>query len=403
MFLCYTILGVVLVSFICNVGQVDGSSRWKWKGGCSCTDYVNKHGFGQCKKKSSRLDNKVACYVNLPTTCTDKIQSTTDADKWLSHEACLTEVDNCVVGDGSSYRGSTSTTQSGLTCQKWSLQSPNRHRFWTKVNRDNRGIGDHNHCRNPDGDTRPWCITATPGKQWEYCDIPTCQAGPAHQCPAGISKDMLGPFFIPNTFLPLFGDIAPSHEVDLLVEGVVYDSDCRPVPGAKVEVWHASPHKDGTAYYSCRPTPLTCTGQPCTQDVCAHRCIPGLCKGPRPDNRCSIGDQIDLWDESKLTEKLWYRGLDYTDKAGHYWYNTSFPGTYKVRPVPHIHYKVTYPGGEEMVTQLYFEGHNSNGLRESQRNQVKEVVGGRVTFHIYPENFENLQLASCPFNGRRQP
>jgi len=400
MFLCYTILGVVLVSFICNVGQVDGSSRWKWKGGyqrenskgwldnfgkvtnlnvisqvtldsceeecsknakcvgytyitsrsrcdlkdesgiagglkefnglglvagkklkkgCSCTDYVNKNGYGQCKKSHPKqFYNEVSCYVNLPTTCTDIIQSRTDRGKWLSHEACLIDV-------------------------------------------------------------------------------------PVHQCPAELKEDALGPFFIPNTALPLFGDIAPPNQVDLLVEGVVYDSSCKPVPGAKVEVWHASPHKDGTAYYSCRPTPLTCTGQPCTQDVCAHRCIPGLCKGPRPDNRCSIGDQIDLWDESKLTEKLWYRGLDYTDKAGHYWYNTSFPGTYKVRPVPHIHYKVTYPGGEEMVTQLYFEGHNSNGLRESQRNQVKEVVGGRVTFHIYPENFENLQLASCPFNGRRQP
>jgi len=404
MFLCYTILGVVLVSFICNVGQVDGSSRWKGKGGCSCSDYKNDFGFGQCKKKSSRL-GKVACYVNLPTTCTDKIPSKTDRGKWLSHEACLTDVDNCVVGDGSSYRGSTSTTQDGVPCQKWSSQSPNAHNYWTLDNRVNRGVGDHNHCRNPDRDSRPWCITATPGKVWDYCDIPTCQTGPSVQCPAGLKEDALGPFFIPNTILPLFGDIAPPNEVDLRVEGVVYDSSCRPVPGAKVEVWHASPHKDGTAFYSCRPTPLTCTGQPCTQDVCAHRCIPGLCKGPRPDNRCSIGDQIDLWDESKLTEKLWYRGLDYTDKAGHYWYNTSFPGTYKVRPVPHIHYKVTYPGGKEMVTQLYFEGHNSD---REQRNQVKEVVPvvpgfGRVTFHIYPENFENLRIASCPFNRSQQP
>ena len=63
---------------------------------------------------------------------------------------------------------------------------------------------------------------------------------------------------------------------------------------------------------------------------------------------------------------------------------------------------MTYPSGEEMVTQLYFEGHNTDGFNGNQRNQVKElvpdeVVGGRVTFHIYPENFASLQFASCPF------
>ena len=64
-------------------------------------------------------------------------------------------------------------------------------------------------------------------------------------------------------------------------------------------------------------------------------------------------------------------------------------------------FQVTYPGpgGKEMVTQLYFEGHNSDGFKEKQRNQVKKVVGGRVTFHIYPENFESLNPTAngCPF------
>ena len=83
--------------------------------------------------------------------------------------------DDCLVGDGASYRGPTSTTQKGVTCQKWSLQSPNPHIYWTQDNRDNRGIGDHNNCRNPDGELRPWCITTDPGEQWDYCDIPTCQ------------------------------------------------------------------------------------------------------------------------------------------------------------------------------------------------------------------------------------
>ena len=60
-------------------------------GSCSCTDYVNPTGYGQCKKSNPAVfDNKVLCYVNLPSTCTDKLP-TKDQDKWFSHEACLTD------------------------------------------------------------------------------------------------------------------------------------------------------------------------------------------------------------------------------------------------------------------------------------------------------------------------
>jgi len=390
------------VSFICNVGQVDGSSRWKWKGGyqrenskgwldnfgkvtnlnvisqvtldsceeecsknakcvgytyitsrsrcdlkdesgiagglkeidglvagkkvnrkgCSCTDYVNKNGFGQCKKSHPKqFYNEVSCYVNLPTTCTDIIQSSTDRGKWLSHEACLI--------DGS----------------------------------------------NPDP-----------------------------QCPAPIKEDMLGPYFVPNTDLPLFGPIAPNNEVNLYVEGVVYNSSCSPVPGAKVEVWHASPHK-GDAYYTCRPKPLDCFGRECRDDDCAKRCLVGLC---RPQQSCARDgelDQSDVWGNHTLTQKLWYRGKGKTDMDGKYWYKTSFPGTYNVRRIPHIHYKVTYPERKEVVTQLYFEGKIPEGFNQDKTrpNQVKEVVpctvAGKnvecVTFHIYPEDAA-LKWTSCP-------
>ena len=55
--------------------------------GCSCTDFVNKNGYGQCKKGSS-VRKLPFCYVELPSTCEDKKQSTTDPDKWNSHDAC---------------------------------------------------------------------------------------------------------------------------------------------------------------------------------------------------------------------------------------------------------------------------------------------------------------------------
>ena len=82
---------------------------------------------------------------------------------------------NCQEGDplGASYTGSTNSTTSGRTCQAWSASEPHEH--------TNTGVGDHNQCRNPDGEPRPWCITTDPDspKNWDFCDIPTCQAGQA--------------------------------------------------------------------------------------------------------------------------------------------------------------------------------------------------------------------------------
>lgn len=31
-----------------------------------------------------------------------------------------------------------------------------------------------NLCRNPDGDTAPWCYTTDPSVRWEYCRIERC-------------------------------------------------------------------------------------------------------------------------------------------------------------------------------------------------------------------------------------
>ena len=35
------------------------------------------------------------------------------------------------------------------------------------------GLGDHNYCRNPDGeDQGAWCYTTDPNHRWEYCACP---------------------------------------------------------------------------------------------------------------------------------------------------------------------------------------------------------------------------------------
>ena len=71
---------------------------------------------------------------------------------------------------GADYQGNASVTVSGRTCQKWSLQTPHRHRV--------KGQGDHNYCRNPDGEPGVWCYTTDPGKRWELCPVPRCTSLP---------------------------------------------------------------------------------------------------------------------------------------------------------------------------------------------------------------------------------
>ena len=65
---------------------------------------------------------------------------------------------------GSGYRGKQNKTLSGKTCQKWNSQSPQKHKN-TPENKPNSGLGDHNFCRNPDGETGGiWCYTTDPEK-----------------------------------------------------------------------------------------------------------------------------------------------------------------------------------------------------------------------------------------------
>lgn len=56
-------------------------------GDCSCMDYVNADGFGNCLKQAGHLRGP-HCYVNQPSTCKDIKTSTTEEGKQYSVEAC---------------------------------------------------------------------------------------------------------------------------------------------------------------------------------------------------------------------------------------------------------------------------------------------------------------------------
>ena len=83
----------------------------------------------------------------------------------------LIQPDTCIRGDGSDYRGTVSTTRSGLTCVPWAYQSD------IQTVKHLELIGGHNYCRNPEGDlheSQPWCYTNDDHIKREICSIRQC-------------------------------------------------------------------------------------------------------------------------------------------------------------------------------------------------------------------------------------
>jgi len=82
---------------------------------------------------------------------------------------------DCYEGDGASYRGRKTTTNSGRICQNWAKQSPHKHSRTVQSRTEHPNYDlTSNYCRNPDESAGPWCYTIDSEKRWEYCGIPRC-------------------------------------------------------------------------------------------------------------------------------------------------------------------------------------------------------------------------------------
>jgi hypothetical protein len=74
-----------------------------------------------------------------------------------------------MTDNGQDYIGCQYKTTSGRVCQNWLAQSPQSHSYIPDWYPDGH-LGDHNFCRNPDGDSTIWCVTTDPSVRWEFCE-----------------------------------------------------------------------------------------------------------------------------------------------------------------------------------------------------------------------------------------
>lgn len=83
----------------------------------------------------------------------------------FNHQSPFRE--ECVSGDGSSYRGTVSQSKSGRQCLNWNILGNK----WEASS----GLGNHNFCRNPNHSVKPWCRVRKENiLVREFCNIPKC-------------------------------------------------------------------------------------------------------------------------------------------------------------------------------------------------------------------------------------
>nr|XP_022319040.1 uncharacterized protein LOC111121867 isoform X2 [Crassostrea virginica] len=90
-----------------------------------------------------------------------------DSSKSTTPEISLNK--DCYISDGKFYRGFANKTEKGFICQNW--MSSNKVNPTTDPG---KGLGNHNFCRNPDGDSKPWCWVRANRNEFDYCVVPRC-------------------------------------------------------------------------------------------------------------------------------------------------------------------------------------------------------------------------------------
>lgn len=107
---------------------------------------------------------------------------------------------------------------------------------------------------------------------------------------------------------------------------LVVDETCKPIPGASIDIWHASPA--------------------------------GLYSGDDASQMCTLGD-------AEALKGRWFRGVQTTDANGRADFDTCFPGWYSSRTI-HVHFTVRINGSEYVTSQLFFDDSLDDEIVASQ-------------------------------------
>ena len=110
----------------------------------------------------------------------------------------------------------------------------------------------------------------------------------------------------------------------------VVDAACRPIAGAKVDIWHTSPS--------------------------------GLYSGEEAAEMCTTGDEAAI-------ASSWFRGVQTTDADGTVAFKTCFPGWYSGRAI-HIHFQIRRDDGAYLTSQLFFPQEVIDGVFASHPEYV---------------------------------
>ncbi|NXN92040.1 HABP2 protein, partial [Rhinopomastus cyanomelas] len=100
---------------------------------------------------------------------------------------CEIGLDDCYEENSSTYRGRVNQVANGKTCLHWNSHFLLGHPINAFMeDADSYGIGEHNFCRNPDEDEKPWCYIRTNNKvDWDFCDVSPCAETDSSTHPLG--------------------------------------------------------------------------------------------------------------------------------------------------------------------------------------------------------------------------
>ena len=151
--------------------------KYRYKYGCKelqskdCTKYNTGWNIkGEGEKNIYLERHKIQC---PPDKALKQFKLVQKGDKIRYDYTCcepVSKVSEKLSGIGGvDYRGNVSETRTGKTCQKWTAQFPHKHGNTPELKQD-KGLGDHNYCRNSDGAKGIWCYTTDAKKRWEFCD-----------------------------------------------------------------------------------------------------------------------------------------------------------------------------------------------------------------------------------------